>query len=60
VSLPFAILVGPKADVEAYCFLERSFADFVRRPDGCLPERVGCAQMAEALEMKFQVIILKL
>ncbi|KAK6044829.1 hypothetical protein COOONC_17666 [Cooperia oncophora] len=29
VSLPFAVLVGPKSDVEARLFLERSFADLV-------------------------------
>uniref|UniRef100_A0A915MCQ4 Protein RIC1 homolog n=1 Tax=Meloidogyne javanica TaxID=6303 RepID=A0A915MCQ4_MELJA len=29
VSLPFAILVGPKIDVDAKLFMERSFADFV-------------------------------
>ncbi|CAK5122913.1 unnamed protein product [Meloidogyne enterolobii] len=28
VSLPFAILVGPKMDVDAKLFMERSFADF--------------------------------
>ena len=30
ISLPFAILVGPKSDVEARLFLERSFSDLVR------------------------------
>lgn len=57
VSLPFAILVGPKADVEAKLFMERSFADFVRRPDGELPMVVSGTEMVNALEMKFQVLL---
>nr|CAD2199935.1 unnamed protein product [Meloidogyne enterolobii] len=46
VSLPFAILVGPKMDVDAKLFMERSFADFVRRPDGELPALVNGQEMA--------------
>uniref|UniRef100_A0A914H303 Signal transducer and activator of transcription b N-terminal domain-containing protein n=1 Tax=Globodera rostochiensis TaxID=31243 RepID=A0A914H303_GLORO len=57
VSLPFAILVGPKADVEAKLFMERSFADFVRRPDGELPKLVNGFEMVNALEMKFQALL---
>ncbi|KAL3115513.1 hypothetical protein niasHT_018146 [Heterodera trifolii] len=57
VSLPFAILVGPKADVEAKLFMERSFADFVRRPDGELPKVVNGFEMVNALEMKFQALV---
>uniref|UniRef100_A0A915EMQ0 SH2 domain-containing protein n=1 Tax=Ditylenchus dipsaci TaxID=166011 RepID=A0A915EMQ0_9BILA len=57
VSLPFAILVGPKWDVEAKLFLERSFADFIRRPDSEPPSAVHYIDMADALEMKFQAII---
>uniref|UniRef100_A0A8R1DPM3 SH2 domain-containing protein n=1 Tax=Caenorhabditis japonica TaxID=281687 RepID=A0A8R1DPM3_CAEJA len=57
VSLPFAVLVGPKADVEAKLFLERSFADLVRHPLSDIPTHVSCAEMADALEMKFQAII---
>uniref|UniRef100_A0A8R1XZG2 SH2 domain-containing protein n=1 Tax=Onchocerca volvulus TaxID=6282 RepID=A0A8R1XZG2_ONCVO len=56
VSLPFAILVGPKSDVEALLFLERSFSDLVRRPLSDMPQKVDCQEMAEALEMKFQAI----
>ncbi|ULT90942.1 hypothetical protein L5515_008752 [Caenorhabditis briggsae] len=57
VSLPFAVLVGPKADVEAKLFLERSFADLVRHPLSDIPTHVSCAEMADALEMKFQAIV---
>ncbi|MFH4977335.1 hypothetical protein AB6A40_004044 [Gnathostoma spinigerum] len=57
VSLPFAILVGPKTDVEARLFLERSFADLVRRPLSDIPATVDYRDMAEALEMKFQAIV---
>uniref|UniRef100_A0A1I7WI07 Signal transducer and activator of transcription b N-terminal domain-containing protein n=1 Tax=Heterorhabditis bacteriophora TaxID=37862 RepID=A0A1I7WI07_HETBA len=57
VSLPFAVLVGPKSDVEAKLFLERSFADLVRHPLSDIPTHVSCAEMADALEMKFQVNI---
>ncbi|KAI6216109.1 Signal transducer and activator of transcription b [Aphelenchoides besseyi] len=57
VSLPFAILVGPKADVEAKLFLERSFADLVRKPLSEAPASVSYADMASALEMKFQSIL---
>ncbi|KAI1724040.1 STAT protein, DNA binding domain-containing protein [Ditylenchus destructor] len=57
VSLPFAILVGPKWDVEAKLFLERSFADFIRRPDSEPPQAVPFSDMADALEMKFQAIL---
>lgn len=55
VSLPFAILVGPKTDVEAKLFLERSFADLVRKPLSDVPQIVPYQDMADALEMKFQV-----
>lgn len=57
VSLPFAILVGPKMDVDAKLFMERSFADFVRRPDGELPALVNGQEMVNALEMKFQALL---
>uniref|UniRef100_A0A183U214 Kinesin motor domain-containing protein n=1 Tax=Toxocara canis TaxID=6265 RepID=A0A183U214_TOXCA len=57
VSLPFAILVGPKTDVEARLFLERSFADLVRRPLSDIPTSVDYREMADALEMKFQAIV---
>ncbi|CAB3397720.1 unnamed protein product [Caenorhabditis bovis] len=57
VSLPFAVLVGPKADVEAKLFLERSFADLVRHPLSDIPTHTSCAEMADALEMKFQAIV---
>ncbi|KAI6223784.1 Signal transducer and activator of transcription b [Aphelenchoides fujianensis] len=57
VSLPFAILVGPKADVEAKLFLERSFADLVRKPLSEAPTAVSYAEMADAMEMKFQSIL---
>ncbi|VDN07474.1 unnamed protein product [Thelazia callipaeda] len=57
VSLPFAILVGPKSDVEARLFLERSFADLVKRPLSEMPQSVHFSKMAEALEMKFQAIV---
>ncbi|VDD94865.1 unnamed protein product [Enterobius vermicularis] len=57
VSLPFAILVGPKTDVEARLFLERSFADLVRKPLSDIPEAVPIEDMTEALEMKFQAIV---
>ncbi|CAI4222596.1 unnamed protein product [Auanema sp. JU1783] len=57
VSLPFAVLVGPKSDVEARLFLERSFADLVRHPLSDIPSVVSCAEMADALEMKFQAIV---
>ncbi|KAI6190647.1 Signal transducer and activator of transcription b [Aphelenchoides bicaudatus] len=57
VSLPFAILVGPKADVEAKLFLERSFADLVRKPLSEAPNIVTYQDMAMALEMKFQSIL---
>uniref|UniRef100_A0A0N5AEK2 SH2 domain-containing protein n=1 Tax=Syphacia muris TaxID=451379 RepID=A0A0N5AEK2_9BILA len=57
VSLPFAILVGPKTDVEARLFLERSFADLVRKPLSDIPEVVTYSEMADALEMKFQAIV---
>ncbi|KAI6185219.1 Signal transducer and activator of transcription b [Aphelenchoides fujianensis] len=50
VSLPFAILVGPKADVEAKLFLERSFADLVRKPLSEAPTVVSYAEMADAME----------
>ncbi|KJH41532.1 hypothetical protein DICVIV_12491 [Dictyocaulus viviparus] len=56
VSLPFAVLVGPKSDVEAKLFLERSFADLVRHPLSDIPSHVACTEMADALEMKFQVV----
>ena len=55
VSLPFAILVGPKSDVEARLFLERSFADLVRKPLSDIPTYISYTDMADALEMKFQV-----
>jgi hypothetical protein len=59
VSLPFAILgkflfsssllqcilVGPKADVEAKLFLERSFADLVRKPLSEAPQIVSYQDM---------------
>uniref|UniRef100_A0A0M3I5K0 SH2 domain-containing protein n=1 Tax=Ascaris lumbricoides TaxID=6252 RepID=A0A0M3I5K0_ASCLU len=57
VSLPFAILVGPKTDVEARLFLERSFAELVRRPLSDIPTSVDYREMADALEMKFQAIV---
>ncbi|WKX99870.1 hypothetical protein Q1695_014613 [Nippostrongylus brasiliensis] len=57
VSLPFAVLVGPKSDVEAKLFLERSFADLVRHPLSDIPAHVSCSEMADALEMKFQAIV---
>ncbi|CAD5231615.1 unnamed protein product [Bursaphelenchus xylophilus] len=57
VSLPFAILVGPKTDVEAKLFLERSFADLVRKPLSDAPTIVSYQDMADALEMKFQSIL---
>uniref|UniRef100_A0A7E4ZTQ5 SH2 domain-containing protein n=1 Tax=Panagrellus redivivus TaxID=6233 RepID=A0A7E4ZTQ5_PANRE len=57
VSLPFAVLVGPKTDVEAKLFLERSFADLVLKPLSEVPESVTYLEMAAALEMKFQSII---
>ncbi|CEF70498.1 SH2 domain and EF-hand domain pair-containing protein [Strongyloides ratti] len=57
VSLPFAVLVGPKVEVEARLFLERSFANLVQSPSCELPSEVGYEEMAEALEMKFQSII---
>ncbi|VDM56261.1 unnamed protein product [Angiostrongylus costaricensis] len=57
VSLPFAVLVGPKSDVEARLFLERSFADLVRHPLSDIPTHVSCAEMADALELKFQAIV---
>uniref|UniRef100_A0AC34PW71 SH2 domain-containing protein n=1 Tax=Panagrolaimus sp. JU765 TaxID=591449 RepID=A0AC34PW71_9BILA len=57
VSLPFAILVGPKTDVEARLMLERSFADLVRKPLSDIPATVPYTDMAEALEMKFQSLI---
>uniref|UniRef100_A0AC35UI06 SH2 domain-containing protein n=1 Tax=Rhabditophanes sp. KR3021 TaxID=114890 RepID=A0AC35UI06_9BILA len=57
VSLPFAVLVGPKTEVEAKVFLERSFADLVRKPLCEIPSEVGYEMMAVALEMKFQSII---
>ncbi|CAI5451405.1 unnamed protein product [Caenorhabditis angaria] len=57
VSLPFAVLVGPKSDVEAKLFLERSFADLVRHPLSDIPTHISCAEMADALEMKFQAIV---
>ncbi|VDK47263.1 unnamed protein product [Cylicostephanus goldi] len=57
VSLPFAVLVGPKTDVEARLFLERSFADLVRHPLSDIPTHVPCTEMADALEMKFQAIV---
>lgn len=57
VSLPFAVLVGPKSDVEARLFLERSFADLVRRPLSDVPQSVHFQEMADALEMKFQAIV---
>ncbi|CAD6193645.1 unnamed protein product [Caenorhabditis auriculariae] len=57
VSLPFAVLVGPKSDVEAKLFLERSFADLVRHPLSDIPTHVSCPEMADALEMKFQAIV---
>uniref|UniRef100_A0A915PQB3 SH2 domain-containing protein n=1 Tax=Setaria digitata TaxID=48799 RepID=A0A915PQB3_9BILA len=57
VSLPFAVLVGPKSDVEARLFLERSFSDLVRRPLSDIPQSVHCQEMADALEMKFQAIV---
>ncbi|KAH7694676.1 CRE-STA-2 protein [Aphelenchoides avenae] len=57
VSLPFAILVGPKIDVEAKLFLERSFADLVRKPLSDVPQSVPYQDMADALEMKFQAIL---
>jgi hypothetical protein len=57
VSLPFAILVGPKSDVEARLFLERSFADLVRKPLSDIPTYATYTDMADALEMKFQSMI---
>lgn len=57
VSLPFAILVGPKCDVEAKLFLERSFADFIQKPEIEPPSLVNCLEMVNALEMKFQSIV---
>lgn len=57
VSLSFAVLVGPKTDVEARLFLERSFADLVRRPLSDIPTSVDYHEMAEALQMKFQAIV---
>ncbi|KAK0410120.1 hypothetical protein QR680_004958 [Steinernema hermaphroditum] len=56
VSLPFAVLVGPKTDVEAKLFLERSFADLVRKPLSEIPASVSYDDMASAIEMKFQAI----
>ncbi|CAJ0582530.1 unnamed protein product, partial [Mesorhabditis spiculigera] len=57
VSLPFAVLVGPKTDVEAKLFLERSFADLVRQPLSEVPPHVSAVEMADQLEMKFQAIV---
>lgn len=57
MSLPFAILVGPKTDVEARLMLERSFSDLVRKPLSDIPPMVPYSDMAEALEMKFQSLI---
>ncbi|KAE9549277.1 hypothetical protein FO519_007513 [Halicephalobus sp. NKZ332] len=57
VSLPFAILVGPKTDVEAKLMLERAFADLVRKPLSDIPSTVSYTDMAEALEMKFQSLV---
>uniref|UniRef100_A0A914X9P4 SH2 domain-containing protein n=1 Tax=Plectus sambesii TaxID=2011161 RepID=A0A914X9P4_9BILA len=57
VSLPFAVLVGPKFDVEARLFLERSFADLVRQPLSDIPPAASYHEMADALEMKFQAIV---
>lgn len=57
VSLPFAVLVGPKLDVEAKLFLERSFADLVRKPLSEIPSHVSSEEMADQLEYKFQAII---
>jgi hypothetical protein len=45
ISLPFAILVGPKSDVEAKLFLERSFADFVGNPLSEAPTSVDYQEM---------------
>ncbi|GMT08865.1 hypothetical protein PFISCL1PPCAC_162 [Pristionchus fissidentatus] len=57
VSLPFAVLVGPKADVEAKLFLERSFADLVRRPLSDIPAHASAVELVDQMEMKFQAII---
>ncbi|KAF8385648.1 sta-2 [Pristionchus pacificus] len=57
VSLPFAVLVGPKTDVEAKLFLERSFADLVRRPLSDIPAHASAVELVDQMEMKFQAII---
>ncbi|GMS77908.1 hypothetical protein PENTCL1PPCAC_83 [Pristionchus entomophagus] len=57
VSLPFAVLVGPKTDVEAKLFLERSFADLVRRPLSDIPSHASAVELVDQMEMKFQAII---
>ncbi|VDN60133.1 unnamed protein product [Dracunculus medinensis] len=56
VSLPFAILVGPKSEVEARLFLERSFANLVRQPLSDVPKFVSCQEMVDALDMKISVL----
>ncbi|KAI6226294.1 Signal transducer and activator of transcription b [Aphelenchoides fujianensis] len=56
ISLPFALLVAPNAQADAVLFLERSFADLVRKPLSKTPTAmvVSWAEMADALEMSFQ------